>query len=212
MNMQRSSAERAHPPLSVKPPTLACCLTFTCSGSTVCLFVHAQLWHALFCMHCRSFLIHAEAFSRAGYFTVECEAPNPRLYSFEGAICCWDFPPTYNPHPTIAPTRQNTTASAAAAAAARASGSISRQQEVELIAAAAAAPGSPGGSGWYANAGREQQQQQQGGSPKGSRREGSPSRRRQAAGRGSEAGADSMTAALGEYGQQVRATYAYVVY
>ncbi|KAF6252040.1 hypothetical protein COO60DRAFT_1463913 [Scenedesmus sp. NREL 46B-D3] len=25
-----------------------------------------------------------EAFSRAGYFTIECEAPNPRLYSFEG--------------------------------------------------------------------------------------------------------------------------------
>jgi hypothetical protein len=35
-----------------------------------------------------------EAFSRAGYFTLEAEAPNPRLYSFEGAICCWDMPPT----------------------------------------------------------------------------------------------------------------------
>jgi hypothetical protein len=35
----------------------------------------------------------AEAFGRAGYFTLECEAPNPRLYSFEGAICRWDISP-----------------------------------------------------------------------------------------------------------------------
>ncbi|KAI8466535.1 MAG: hypothetical protein J3K34DRAFT_524465 [Monoraphidium minutum] len=36
----------------------------------------------------------AEAFSRAGYFTVEAEAPNPRLYAFDGAISRWDMPPT----------------------------------------------------------------------------------------------------------------------
>lgn len=34
----------------------------------------------------------AEAFSRAGYFSIECEAPNPRLYSFQvgsyAAIAC----------------------------------------------------------------------------------------------------------------------------
>jgi hypothetical protein len=65
---------------------------------------------------------------------------------------------------------------------------------------AAAGGGSAGGSGWYASAGREQQQQQ-GGSPKG-RRGGSPSRMRQAAVSGG-GGVDSMTAALGEYGQQV---------
>ncbi|WIA18543.1 hypothetical protein OEZ85_009989 [Tetradesmus obliquus] len=147
----------------------------------------------------------AEAFSRAGYFSIECEAPNPRLYSFQGAICCWDFPPTYNPHPSIAPSRQATAVSAAAATA-RGSGSSSRQ-EVEM-AAAAAGPATGGGSGWYASAGREsEQQQQQGrGSPKGRGGSSSPSRRRQAAGRGG-GGADSVTAALGEYGQQVGLVY-----
>jgi hypothetical protein len=149
-----------------------------------------------------AWFIAAEAFSRAGYFTIECEAPNPRLYSFEGAICCWDFPPTYNPHPTITPSRQTT-----ATAAARGSNTSRGRQEVEMAATAgtaAAAAGGATGSGWYASAGREheqQQQQQQGGSPK-SRRGGSPSRRRQAAGH-SGGGVDSVTAALGEYGQQV---------
>jgi hypothetical protein len=37
---------------------------------------------------------HTEDFSRAGYFTVEAEAPNPRLYAFEGAITRWDIPPS----------------------------------------------------------------------------------------------------------------------
>lgn len=135
----------------------------------------------------------AEAFSRAGYFTLECEAPNPRLYSFDGAICCWDFPPTYDSHKTMGLSANRRPHAHGTAAA----------TEVEL--ASAAIDGA--GSGWYTSAGQQQEQQQQGGSPQRgkqqrprspSRAGSSPQRRRQ-----QPLGGDSLTASLGEYGQQV---------
>lgn len=145
----------------------------------------------------------AEAFSRAGYFTVDCEAPNPRLYSFEGAICCWDVPPTYKVTRKPPPSTQLTNGAAAAAAA-----------EVEMQTAGAAA-GSPG---WYTSEQQQQQQQQRRtgvgqGSPRG-RRSPSPSRQQQQ-GAGSRlqqplaaaaADGDSLTAALSTYGRPVRGT------
>jgi hypothetical protein len=144
-----------------------------------------------------------EAFSRAGYFTVDCEAPNPRLYSFEGAICCWDVPPTYKVTRKPPPSTQLTNGAAAAAAA-----------EVEMQTAGAAA-GSPG---WYTSEQQQQQQQQRRtgvgqGSPRG-RRSPSPSRQQQQ-GAGSRlqqplaaaaADGDSLTAALSTYGRPVRGT------
>mgnify|MGYP001807058010 CR=1 FL=1 len=164
--------------------------------------------------------VTTEAFSRAGYFTIDCEAPNPRLYSFEGAICCWDIPPThqlsrrppigaqypplgsdYTPNGTLGAPRQP------------------QQQELEMQATSSSSPTS--GGGWYRSEQEQQQGQQgqgrqsgagRGGLPLG-RRSGSPQRqqrqqegvlRQPQAAAAAGSGEDSLAAALSSYGRQVR--------
>eukprot|EP00879_Flechtneria_rotunda_P018151 GHRR01019038.1.p1 GENE.GHRR01019038.1~~GHRR01019038.1.p1 ORF type:complete len:996 (+),score=380.83 GHRR01019038.1:1183-4170(+) len=153
----------------------------------------------------------AEAFSRAGYFTIECEAPNPRLYSFEGAICCWDFPPTYSPGLRgikgsamqgsglgTSPWSQN---------GSRSNTIVNRAlQEIEIeMTNGIATPPQAAGSGWY-NSDREEEQQQH----QQRSRSNSPSRRQrqqQQHAAAADVAGDSITASLGEYGQQVGLVY-----
>jgi len=158
-------------------------------------------------------MLPAEAFSRAGYFTIDCEAPNPRLYSFEGAICQWDIPPTHKiTRGGTGPTPQGTNSSAGAAAAARNNNHQQQHSELEMAGGA----GGASSQGWYRTEQQQQQGQQQHGrkqprpqSPLG-RRSGSPQQRQQQQQGGFQrpqaaaaADGDSLTAALSSYGRQV---------